>query len=177
VPRHPGGRPSDLTPQVIEDVRRLLPTVMYLETVADYLGCERTTWRKWLARGRKEFNRLARNPRAKPKEKEALYLEFFNTYKTSLAEGELYDLGVIKKASTDQVNAEGEVTRKGEWQAAAWRAERRFPGKWGRKDRVVVSGKRGAPPVRLEVVQEIVDAPESAPAGAPDPDAAGLPRE
>ena len=47
----PAGRPTDLTPEVIEDFRRVLPTVMSLETVGDYLGVERTTWRKWLKRG------------------------------------------------------------------------------------------------------------------------------
>jgi transposase len=169
MPRHPGGRPSDLTPQVIEDVRRLLPTVLYLELVGDYLGVSRQTWRGWIRRGRKEYDRLATNSRAKPKEKEALYLEFFTTYKRSLAEGALYDLGIIKKASTDQVNADGEVVRKGEWQAAAWRAERRFPQKFGRKDRVEVTGKGkgGAIPiVAVEVVtSERPDRAEAGPVG------------
>jgi transposase len=142
---NPVGRPTLLTPAIIEDFRRLLPTVLYLETVGDYLGVSRQTWRVWVRRGRKESDRLAKNPRAKPREKEAPYLEFFATYKKAVAEGELYDLGIIKKASADQVNAAGEVVRQGQWQAAAWRAERRFGRKWGRKDALAVTGKDGAP--------------------------------
>jgi hypothetical protein len=139
---HPGGRPTLLTPEVLEDVRRLLPTALYLETVADYLGCDRTTWRKWLRRGSKEAARLERK-RARPKESEAVYLEFFHTVKKALAGGEMHDLGVIRKASQDQANDQGEVTRQGQWQAAAWRLERRFPAKWGRKDRLEHVGKDG----------------------------------
>jgi transposase len=115
----PAGRPTDLTPEVIEDVRRILPTVMYLESVADYLGLSRDVIRLWQRRGRKEYKRLSKNPKAKPRQKEAIYLEFITVYKKALAEGEIHDAGVIKKAS--QTN----------WQAAAWRLERRFPHRWG----------------------------------------------
>jgi transposase len=148
---HPGGRPSILTPEVIEDFRRLLPTVMYLETVGDYLGVSRMTWREWIRRGRKEHDRLARNPRAKPKQKEALYLQFFDCHRKAIAEGQIYDAGVIKRASADQTNAEGDVVRQGQWQAAAWRLERRFPKQWGRKDSHEHTG-----PNRTPVVEEVV---------------------
>src|SRR5262249_2291180 len=56
-----------------------------------------------------------------------------------LAEGQIFDLGIIKKAAQDQTDAEGKIVRPGQWQAAAWRAERRFPEQWGRKDTVVPS--------------------------------------
>jgi hypothetical protein len=138
-----GGRPTALTPQVLEDVRRLLPTCLYIETVADFISLDRTTVRKWLKRGAKEHQRVSRNKRAKIRQAEALYLELFLTYKKALAEGLIYDLGIIKKAAADQVvTDESGVTvavRPGQWQAAAWRAERRFPGQWGRKDTVVMS--------------------------------------
>lgn len=124
----PAGRPTDLTPQVIEDVRRLLPTALYVETVADYLGITRFSFRNWLRRGAKEAKRLRRNHRSRVKIREQVYLEFFNVYKKALAEGELYSTGTIKKAAIEQ------------WQAAAWLLERRSPEKWGRKDRVEHSG-------------------------------------
>ncbi len=136
-----GGRPTLLTPQIIEDARRILPTVMYMEAVGDYLGIERTTWRVWLKRGSVEARRL-RKPNAKSKPSESLYLEFFNTVKKALAEGEIHDAGVIKKASAEQ------------WQAAAWRLERRFPDRWGKKDRVEHSGDK-ARPVQVEVTHDI----------------------
>lgn len=108
-----------LTPEIIEDLRRILPTMMYFESVGDYLGVERTTWRGWLKRGRIESRRLT-NPKNKPLKTEALYLEFFNTYKKAVAEGEFCDSGTIRKATSEH------------WQAAAWRLERRFPERWGR---------------------------------------------
>jgi hypothetical protein len=145
------GRPTALTPEVIEDVRRLLPVVMYVETVADYLGVDRTTVSKWLKRGAKEEKRLRRNPGAKTTQKEALFLEFFLVYKKGLAEGLFCDLATIKKASVDQIGEDGQIIRKGEWQAAAWRAERRFPDLWGRRDKLEHSGVGGKSiPVSLE---------------------------
>lgn len=116
----PAGRPTDLTPEIIEDVRRLLPTVLYLETVADYVGVSRISFRAWIKRGTREAKRL-RDPKAKPKTTEALYLQFLNAVKKAMAEGELYDAGVIKKAAVKS------------WQAAAWRLERRFPERWGQQ--------------------------------------------
>lgn len=120
----PAGRPRMLTAEVLEDVRRLLPTVLYLETVADYIGVTRTAVRQWIKRGKQEEKRLGRR-NAKPKESEAIYLEFLHTYKKSLAEGELYAVGVIKKASADQ------------WQAAAWILERRWCDRWSSQRREI----------------------------------------
>jgi hypothetical protein len=139
----PGGRPTALTPQVLEDVRRLLPTCLYLETVADYLGLDRSTVRKWLKRGAQEHQRVSRTKRARFRRREALFVELFLTFRKALAEGLIYDLGIIKKASADQVVTDEAgrpvSVRPGQWQAAAWRADRRFPELWGRKDTVVTS--------------------------------------
>src|SRR5262245_42263542 len=96
----PAGRPRELTPEVLEDVRRLMPVCLYLEPVADYIGVTRTAVRKWIKRGRKEERRLARKGALPPKESEAIYLEFVHTYKRALADGEIADTGVIKKAAT-----------------------------------------------------------------------------
>ena len=61
-----------MTPDVIEDVCRLLPTALYLETVANFLGIHRTTFRRWLNRGAKEAHRL-RKSGTKPKPGEAIH--------------------------------------------------------------------------------------------------------
>jgi len=98
-----------------------------------------------------EDKRLRRNPETKPIQKEALFREFFLTYKKGLAEGLYHDLGVIKKASADQIGPDGQILRKGEWQAAAWRAERRFPELWGRREKLEHSGPGGkAIPISVE---------------------------
>lgn len=125
----PAGRPTLLTPEVIREFQRLLPTVLYVETVADYLALDRTTIRKWIRRGAKEAKRVQR-PRSNPKPSEALYLEFFLAYKKGLAEGQIYDLSIIKKASEKQ------------WPAAAWRLERRFPHLYGSDRREIQEIKK-----------------------------------
>ena len=121
----PAGRPTDLTPEAIADVARLLPTALYLWTVADYIGVHRSTVYRWLKRGRREETRL-RNPRAKRKPSEAIYLQFRNAHKKGLAEGEIYATQIIRKAAA------------GHWQAAAWLLERRYPARWGR-DRSILA--------------------------------------
>lgn len=117
------GRPTELTKKIIADVKRVLPKVLYIETVADFIGVDRFTVRRWLKRGAKELKRL-RRPRARPRPTEALYAEFCAAVKKAVADGEIRDAGVIQKASAKQ------------WQAAAWRLERRFPDRWGRKDQI-----------------------------------------
>jgi hypothetical protein len=107
--------------------------------VADYLGLDRTTVRKWLHRGAKEARRRQR-PRCLPKPGEELYLEFFLTYKKALAEGLIFDLGVIKKASDKQ------------WTAAAWRAERRFPHLYGSDRREIIEIKKQLAQLEASIV-------------------------
>jgi hypothetical protein len=162
-----------LTPQVLEDVRRLVPTCLYIETVADFIGLDRTTVRKWLKRGAKEHQRLSRNKRARVRQAEAVYVDLFLIYRKALAEGLIYDLGIIKKAAADQVvtNESGRTVavRPGQWQAAAWRAERRFPEQWGRKDTVVrsdVSQRELDAEIEREL-ERLADARQAEAAGAP----------
>jgi len=178
---HAGGRPTALTAQVLEDVRRLLPTCLYIETVADFISLDRTTVRKWLKRGAKEHQRVSRNRRARVRQAEALYVELFLTYKKALAEGLIYDLGIIKKAAADQVvtNESGMTVavRPGQWQAAAWRAERRFPGQWGRKDTMVMSdvSQRELDTEIERELERLADARQAEAAGAPAPQDGGDP--
>jgi len=178
---HPGGRPTALTPQVLENVRLLLPTCLYIETVADFISLDRSTVRKWLKRGAKEHQRLSRNKRAKARQAEALYMELFLTYKKALAEGLIYDLGIIKKAAADQVvtNESGATVavRPGHWQAAAWRAERRFPGQWGRKDTVVTSdvSQREVDAAIEDELERLASARQAETAGTSAPENGGDP--
>jgi hypothetical protein len=170
-----------LTPQVLEDVRRLLPTCLYIETVADFIGLDRTTVRKWLKRGGKEHQRVSRNKRARIRQAEALFVELFLTYKKALAEGLIYDLGIIKKAAADQAvtDASGATVavRPGQWQAAAWRAERRFPDQWGRKDTVVTSdvSQRELDAEIERELERLVEARQAEAAGEPAPQDGGDP--
>jgi hypothetical protein len=111
------GQPTKLTPELIERVAQLLPQTLYLETVGDALGVSRYTWRGWLKRGAKEAARLSK-PGARPRAREALYLQFFAAYKKGLAEAEADSVERIRQSGATQ------------WQAAAWLLERRYPQRW-----------------------------------------------
>lgn len=116
----PAGRPTDLTPELIEEYCKLLPVVQYIETASDILGVDRSTWQKWARRGARELKRLAKTKGGKVKPKEAIYVEFVRAHKKAIAEGQQSDLQAIRDAAA-----------KGNWQAAAWRLERRCPELWG----------------------------------------------
>jgi hypothetical protein len=111
------GQPTKLTPEIIQQVAELLPTLLYLESVGDCLGVSRITWRGWVKRGAKESARLAK-PGARPRARETLYVEFFYSYKKALAQAEADSLERVRQAGVTQ------------WQAAAWLLERRNPQRW-----------------------------------------------
>lgn len=67
-------------------------------------------------------------------ESDLLLLEFLESVKRARAEAEAFHLKNIREAGDT-----------GSWQASAWWLERSFPDRWGRKDRVEVTGKDEGP--------------------------------
>jgi transposase len=107
-------RKSKLTPEAQEKILRHLRIGAYVETAAAAAGISRDTFDNWLKRGA---------------EGKAPYAAFAEAVDQAVAESEARDLATILAASKTQ------------WQAAAWRLERRFPEKYGRHDRTKVEGK------------------------------------
>jgi hypothetical protein len=105
-----------------------------METAAQYAGLHKDTLYEWLKRGAREKDRVARNPRNRIREEERLFVLFSDAIKEALAQAEIQDVTMITQAAMN-----------GAWQAAAWRLERKFPGRWGRKPIVEVTGKDGGP--------------------------------
>jgi hypothetical protein len=66
----------------------------------------------------------------------ALTVKLSDAVKKAMAEAEMRDLAVIDSAA-----------QQGQWQAAAWRLERKFPQKWGRQAKLQMehSGPEGKP--------------------------------
>lgn len=93
----------------------------YIETASAYAGIDKSTLYDWLKRGEREKQRIKSDNSAKIKKDEAKFVQFSNAVQKALAESEMRDVSVIGKAAENQ------------WQAAAWRLERKFPEKWGRK--------------------------------------------
>jgi len=97
------------TPELQERIVAFLRGGNYVETAAACVGIHKDTFYDWCKKGRKGI---------KP------YASFVEAVDKAMAESEARDVTLIGKAAT--VN----------WQAAAWRLERRMPQKWGRRDRM-----------------------------------------
>ncbi|MDQ0417907.1 transposase [Croceifilum oryzae] len=113
------GRPEKLTDEIQQKIVDSLRMGNYIETAASYSGISKTTLYDWLKKGAREET--------------GKYMVFSNAVQVAMAEAEMRDVAVIAQASKDN------------WQAAAWRLERKYPNRWGRKTQHEISGKDGKP--------------------------------
>ncbi len=162
-----GGRPSKLSPVVIDRILKAVRHGCLLETAAAFAGIHRVTLYRWIRRAAA----AGAGPEAR----------ICNTFKEKLAEAmaesEIRDVEVIRKAAeggyplsiiTETTDAEGNVTRVVEhvprpnWRAAAWRLQRRFPSRWGRRTRHEHSGPAVGPVPGVITFVEIT-APQETP--------------
>jgi hypothetical protein len=121
-------RPIKLTPEVQQKIVEAIKMGNYIETAAAYAGISKNTLYDWMKRGAREKDRIAGTNR-KPKATEAPFVEFSDAVEKALAAAEIRDVMLIGKAAETQ------------WQAAAWRLERKFPDRWGRKERLEVAAE------------------------------------
>src|SRR5207237_775595 len=101
------GRPTKLTPEVVKRIVDSIRAGNYLENSAAYAGIWKVTLFDWLRRGNHQTT--------------GMYRGFRDGVEKALAEAEIRDVMNITKAAEKN------------WQASAWRLERKFPGRWGRK--------------------------------------------
>lgn len=120
------GRPSKLTEEMILQIEEELPHCMYIETVCEMAGIDRSTLLKWLTRGRRAVKHMVDMETDSCAKSDVLYVQFFRAHKKGMARGEIDDCKLIKLAAVQ-----------GAWQAAAWRLERRFPEKYGTQNREI----------------------------------------
>ena len=111
------GRNTKLTKKVTEKICLAIRGGAYAETAAAFAGIGKTSFYKWLKKGN--------NPEEKP-----IYKTFVNAIEKAMADSEISDLAVISKAANS-----------GNWQAAAWRLERKNPQRWGRYQRIDLTTK------------------------------------
>jgi hypothetical protein len=102
-----GGRPTKLTPEVQKKIVEMISAGNYVETAAAYAGISKVILYDWMKRGNNASKGIHR--------------EFLDAIQKALAESEIRDVLTIGTAA------------KLNWQAAAWRLERKSPAKWGRK--------------------------------------------
>ena len=129
--RKPVGAPSKLTAEIIQQLVSVLQRGAYVETAVAHVGISKTTYYTWTRKGADERKHIFDG--GKPRKSYALFLHLLDAVEKAMADAELVDLRVISNAAVD-----------GQWQAAAWKLERRNPSRWGRT-RHEITGADGGP--------------------------------
>ena len=104
-------RPTKLTPEVQRRIVEAISGGNYAVVAAEYAGIGQATFYAWLEKGR-----AGRQP----------YAEFLAAVKEAEAQAEALAVKAVRVAFGDS------------WQAAMTWLERRFPARWGRRDRLEV---------------------------------------
>jgi transposase len=143
------GRPHKITDEIIEAVVSAIRAGAYIETAAAFAGISKDTFYRWLKAGaRGEGKKL---------------VQFSDAVKRATAESELRDLAVVNRAASTS------------WQAAAWKLERKYPDRWGRRDRVEIgaAGSGEAKPIQISytgVATAITGSGTATDLAVPDPE-------
>ena len=114
------GRPTKLTPQVQARIVQAIVGGNDITVAAAYAGIHKAQFYRWLEKGEQQ--------------QQGIYRAFRDAIQKAQADAEARNVALIAKAAQD-----------GTWTAAAWWLERKYPERWGRKDRHEVTGKDGEP--------------------------------
>jgi len=144
--KHAGGRPTKLTDQVQENLITAILGGSYLETAVAFVGIHKDTFYDWLRRADAERTRVngGENGR-KVRQKEKPYVEFSDAVLHALAQAEVSMVAKITVAGNE------------DWRALFALLERRYPGRWGRRDALEVTGpNKGPVEVEVRTVADVV---------------------
>ncbi len=119
--KNKGGRPTKIEFAMVEKVKLLVIEGLSFESIAAELGIVRSTLFEWLDRGEAEDKT----------DDDELFVSFARAFRQAEAELERNTLAKIK--ANNGTN----------WQRFAWVLERRFPTRWGSKQRVEHTGADG----------------------------------
>lgn len=120
MPRGGARNKPTITAEKIDRVVSYVRAGNYMETAAAASGIGKTALYEWLKRGRKERDRVAKDPKLRVRKSEALFVTFSEKMEEATAQAETRDVLLIAQAAKE------------DWKAAAWRLERKYPGKYGR---------------------------------------------
>ena len=102
------GRPTKLTPETHKRIVQAIQLGATYELAASYGGVTYETFNNWMKRGETATK--------------GEYFQFFNDIKEAEGKGAVGWLAKIEASAND-----------GNWQAAAWKLERRYPEHYGRQ--------------------------------------------
>ena len=150
------GRPTKFNPALAEKVLQYVRSGAYIETAAAASGINKATLFRWLREGAKGKNKALS--------------EFNAAVEKALGEAELRDLLIIGKAATGgEVIADVTVTKPDgttvrdrklsvpQWQAAAWRLERKFPDRYGITRRIQAEVEREVEALLERIKEALTD--------------------
>lgn len=129
------GRPPKIDPQLTTLLAKLIRMGCFIKTACDVTGLPERTFYDWMKRGVSETRRLEKDKRAKPRKKEAPFLDFSQTILKEMGVAETLHIGTIYQAA---------VTNK-DPQWAAWWLKHRFPQRYSSKTAVELTGAGGGP--------------------------------
>lgn len=181
TPRPRPGRPSRLTPAVIERFAFALSTWHHVDTAAALAGVARSSTYDWRRKGDRFADQIESGAldRGALTAHERRCVDFAEATRVALAQAEAAGVAAIWAAATQPsvetrevekvVGVDKEtnepiwiretttITKPPTWQPAAWLLERRFPEEWGSKVQGI--GEDGALPidVRIKSVVEAVE--------------------
>jgi len=119
------GRPSKFDAEKAARIVDLIRGGNYAETAAASAGISKVTFYNWKREGARERDKR-QNPRYKPNPKMSGFVEFLNGVEKAEAECEVRGITRIQLVARE------------EWTAMAWYLERKFPARWGRRNRAEV---------------------------------------
>lgn len=131
------GRPTKLTEEVQKKICDAMILGAYIETAAAYASVSKPTLYAWMKKGNDQ--------------KSGIYRSFLNALEEAMSKCELRDLESIDKNAAGRpakVDANGNTISQPlapNWKAAAWRLERKFPKKWGRREQVHIENDTDGP--------------------------------
>jgi hypothetical protein len=134
--KRPRGRPSKLTKKVGNAIIKATSEGVYLETAAQLAGIAPRTLFNWMSRGKQE--------------PESVYGRFFAAVKKALGHAEMRLVGLIE----DHARRD----RPGQWTAAAWILERRFPHHWSRRRFAPQQDSENVPEPRRPISEIVAEA-------------------
>jgi transposase len=129
-PTDKGGRPTKLTDELIDKVRQLVMAGNYVEVACAASGITQSSYYRWIREGKALEEAWGEDPEYWPStlsERDVQSWKFYQSMKQATAEAEAYAVTTVRAAMPKN------------WQAAMTYLERRFPGRWKRRDEVSVS--------------------------------------
>lgn len=134
-PKHAGGRPSEMTPVVVEKMLEGISLGLSIVDVADLAGKARQTVYNWINAAEK----AVADGTATDEQR-----EFLDSVKSAQQEGQLRRLKRIQTGDPG-------------WQGSAWIQERRYPRQWAATSKL--GGDPDGVPIQQRIVVEYVDQP------------------